>query len=38
MGNGRVEGLNSSVLRMLRILEENCGLKWMDELNKFIYA
>ena len=38
MCNGMVERLNSTLLQMLRSLEETCKSRWKDEIDKLIYA
>ena len=37
MINGLVERMNSTLIQMLRTLEERNKISWKDELNKLIY-
>ena len=36
--NGMVERMNSTLLQILRTLEETCKSRWKDELNKLMYG
>lgn len=38
MCNGIVKRMNSSLLQMLRALDETCKSQWKDELNKLMYG